>query len=278
MARNKKLFILKCLLACLLIVFFIFLIIFLDSRQGDVKISFLDIGQGDSTLINIKNRKFILIDGGPNNLALNRLGNKIPFYHRVIDLIIISHFHEDHITGLIEILKRYQVKKIIFGSNLEANELSDSLMRVAKERGSEVVALSGQGGLVVDKNCNFFFINPVSLGIKQNSNNSLVTKFDCNHKNFLFAGDNEADAEQALLSSNFDIKADIFKSSHHGSKTSNNINFLKAVNPKMMIISVGIDNKFGHPSPQTLDNANNLGITVLQTSNLGTIDILANLE
>jgi competence protein ComEC len=275
--RRKKIF--WCLFAFLSVIVLL-LFVFLKINEGEkiLQVSFLDVGQGDSSLIRTPEGKIILIDGGPDNLTLRRLGEILPFYKRKIDLIIISHFHDDHITGLIEILRRYRVSKIIYGPEIVDSSLFDILSAVALENKTELAAIFSQAKVSLGHDCTVLSINPLSLKVKQDDNNSLITKLDCNFKIFLFSGDNGVAVEKVLLLKNIDIKADIFKASHHGSKTSNTGEFLRAVNPDSIIISVGLDNRFKHPATETLKTMNQLGIKILRTDILGTIDIFSNIQ
>lgn len=272
--KTKK--IIGRLLICFGVIAALFLIFFYQKKS--LRVSFLDVGQGDSSLIQTANGKIILIDGGPDNLILSRLGERLPFYKKDLDLVVVSHFHDDHITGLIEILRRYKVGKIIYASDLESSSLSDLLFSVARENNITLVAISKQASLRLDNDCTLIFLNPLSLKIKKNENNSLITKLNCVSGKFLFSGDNEIGVEKALLASGLDIQADIFKASHHGSKTSNTYEFLKRVNPFKIIISVGLDNRFGHPSAEVLETINKLKIKVFRTDILGTIDIFSNIK
>jgi competence protein ComEC len=243
-----------------------------------VRVSYLDIGQGDAALIRTPAGKNILIDGGPDNLILHRLGERLPFYVRRLDYLIISHFHDDHITGLIEVLKRYQVDKIILSPSEISSPAVSVLLEEIKKMNIPIINIKNNGRLQLDEACFLFFVNPDSLNIEKNENNSLVTKLDCQNNKFLFAGDNEAEAEAALIKSNFDLRSEIFKASHHGSKTSNTATFLEAIRPQKMIISVGTDNRFGHPNQEVLERAIKMGIKLKRTDIKGTIDILAEIK
>ncbi|MFA6514018.1 MAG: MBL fold metallo-hydrolase [Patescibacteria group bacterium] len=266
------------LLVCFGVITGLFIIVFPIYQKKGLQVSFLDVGQGDSTLIQTANGKIILIDGGPDNLVLNRLGERLPFYKRELDLVVVSHFHDDHITGLIEILRRYKVEKIIYASDLESSSLADLLFSVAKKNNTALIAISKQADIRLDNDCELIFLNPLSLKVKKNENNSLITKLNCVSGRFLFSGDNEVGVEKVLLASDLNIQADIFKASHHGSKTSNTYEFLKAVNPFKIIISVGVDNRFKHPSAEVLEIINKLKIKVFRTDISGTIDISSNIK
>ncbi len=265
------------------IIFFVVLlsILFLLWQQTEknkfFEVSFLDVGQGDASLLEFPNGKNVLIDGGPDNLILNRLGEELPPYQRKINFIIISHFHDDHIVGLISVLERYRVEKIIFAAGLEKFLLGDYLIAEAKRRDTELVEIKNESSLKLSDDCQLFFINPLSLGVKEDGNNSLIVKLTCANYRFLFSGDNEKEVEDFLIASGYDLSANIFKASHHGSKTSNQLAFLAAISPKILVVPVGMDNSFGHPSPEVLAIAQTLQVPIKRTDQLGTIRFQINL-
>lgn len=241
-------------------------------KPGRLEVDYLNIGQGDSELIKTPDHKLVLIDGGPDNLVLNRLGEVLPFYRRKIDYLILSHYHDDHATGLIEVIKRYQVKNLIY-SNKRQSELLDNLLKVAQDNKVRITPLANSAKIDLEKDCFLNILNPESLKIPDDQNNSLVTKLDCDKNSFLFAGDNSLIVERYLLKSNFNLKADVLKASHHGSKTANSEVFLKAVNPTDFVISDGINNKFNLPSPEIVERAQGLGLKIFRTDQQGTIRI-----
>jgi len=248
------------------------------NKKEKLFVSFFDVGQGDASFIRSSKGKIILIDGGPDNLILYRLGEQMAFYERKIEAIIISHWHDDHIIGLLEVLRRYQVRYLILAANLENSLFTPLLFEEAAKNKTKVISISSSLKLNLNNQCELFFLNPLSLEVKENSNNSLLTKLNCLNFRVLFSGDNEKEVENALLQSSFDLSADIFKASHHGSKTSNQEEFLKAVNPKIMVISVGINNRFNHPAPETLKIAEKLKIEVFRTDESGNLVFSANIN
>lgn len=244
------------------------------SFPGRLEVDYLDIGQGDSELIQTPNHKLVLIDGGPDNLVLWRLGEILPFYKREIDYVILSHFHDDHLTGLVEIFKRYKVKTFIYSApaDYQAPAL-DYLLEIAKVEKIKTLALNNSARIDLEPDCSLNLLNPAIFKIKADSNNSLVAKLDCRKNKFLFSGDNSFIVERALINSDFNLKADIFKASHHGSNSANSEFFLKAVAPLDFIISAGLNNRFNHPSPIILERARALGLKIYRTDTQGTIRI-----
>lgn len=247
--------------------------VYLYRRPSLLEVDFLDVGQGDSILIKSPYGQTILIDGGPDNLVLRRLGENLPFYRRRIDIIVLSHYHDDHAVGLIEVMKRYQVGKILFGTGHSSPSL-EMLVSIAKDKGTPIYNPAAAMKVALGPDCYLDVLNPESLRIAEDDNNSLITKLDCQGKKFLFSGDNSAKVEKTLLDFGFNCRADVLKASHHGSNSSNSEAFLRAVSPNKIIVSVGADNRFGHPGSDFLDRAADLGIPVYRTDILRTIRIL----
>jgi len=255
----------NCLIVLIIVFSLIFGIIKVSLDSQEFKVVFLDVGQGDASLLKLPGNKIILIDGGPNNIVIKRLGENLPFYQRSIDLIIISHWHDDHIIGLIEVIARYKVKTLIYIDDADKNNLTAYLLVEAQRRGVKLFPLKSSATLNYKENCQLNLLNPLSLAVKENGNNSIVAKLLCRNLSFLFSGDNELEVEEMLLQTTYNLRAQIFKASHHGSKTSNSLEFLQAVSPKLIVIPVGADNRFNHPATTTLETINSLGIKIKRT-------------
>lgn len=257
---------------CLLAGIFIF-ISCRDRSYGRLGISFLDVGQGDSALIRTPSGQVVMIDGGPDNKVLQELGSRLPFYRRRIDFMILSHYHDDHIAGLIETMRRYEVGTIIYPGDHQDSLLVSELLKAAAETGTEVKALEQEARLSLGEGCGLNLLNPKALGVPADPNNSLAARLECAGTRLLFSGDNDQRVEGALVDSGWPLEADIFKASHHGSKTANSSGFLEAVSPRLIVISVGADNRFGHPSPETIETIGALGMRMVRTDESGTVAI-----
>lgn len=245
----------------------------LVSNNKRAEIDFLDVGQGDSSLIKLPNKKIILIDGGPDNLVLKRLGEHLPFYRRKIDLIILSHPHDDHIIGLLEVIKRYRVGAIIYVGKENNPELLSLLLQKAKDKNIKLIDLKSELDIKYSQDCFWHLLNPEALGVKSDDNNSIAAKLNCGSLSAVFSGDNNSAVEGALIKTKDDWSAKILKASHHGSKTANSEAFFRAVKPSLLTISVGVDNRFGHPNQEVLDRAEKFNISVKRTDKIGTIII-----
>lgn len=249
------------------------LIFKLSGRSGKIEVIFLDVGQGDAALIKLPNNKKILIDGGPDNIILRRLGSNLSFFDRQIDLMVLSHAHDDHLLGLIEVINRYQVETIIYMKGVEESDLFKIWLAAAQKSGAEIISLESEARLEYFPACSLVFFNPLSWGAKVDSNNSLVTRLDCLSASALFMGDNSARVEDLMIKKGVALTAKILKAGHHGSKTANSQKFLEAVNPERLIISVGANNRFGHPSPEIIKILEKMGIKFNRTDYEGTIKI-----
>lgn len=244
-------------------------------HQRELQVIFLDVGQGDSALVSTAGGQIILIDGGPDDLVLRRLGEVLPFYQRHIDLIIVSHYHDDHITGLVNIIKRFRVNKIIYAPSSFDSPILEELLATARHRRVQIFSIKDSSRVSFTDGSYLDLYNPASLGVKPDANNSLVVKFNCRGDTFLFSGDNSELVERALIYSGWGLSAKIYKVSHHGSDSANSEKFLEFVNPEAAVISVGKDNKFGHPSPEVIERLDRLGIRYKRTDKQGNISIIS---
>ena len=226
----------------------------------------IDVGQGDSTLIVTPNDKKILIDGGgsstydvgKNTLIPYLLDRKI----KEIDYVIISHFDQDHIGGLLNVLNELKVGKVIIGKQGEESEQYVFFRKIVDEKEIPVIVVKQENIINIEKDLKIKILFPENELITENvlNNNSLVFKLEYKKFEMLFTGDIEEVAEKQLLKmySNGELKADVLKVAHHGSKTSSSNEFLEAVDPNIAVIGVGDNNKFGHPNDEVLNRIKEL--------------------
>lgn len=265
------------LIAAFLSLFLIWWGIFSCLRQ-QFEIDFFDIGQGDSILINIPYNQQILIDGGPDSKVLNSLGEKMPFYDRTIELMILTHPHSDHMNGLIDVLSRYKVEKILLPKieNQPAEKDTEALnefMNLAKKKSIPVFFTDQGQEIIVNEEIKGEIFWPLKNFQSDNLNDfSVILKL--NYKNFCayFTGDAEAVIQQQILSAENLSECQLLKVPHHGSKTALGEDFLKKINSKMAVISVG-KNSYGHPAQETLEKLESQKIKYFRTDQDGTIKI-----
>lgn len=235
--------------------------------DGLLHVYFLDIGQGDAIFVQAPNGNQVLIDGGPDNTIIQRLGQVMPFYDHSIDMIVLTHPHADHVDGLIEVLKRYKVGQIAENfynyHTAEYEEWNKAKLaaKVAEVRFNQTVDLGG--GVVLETI--YPFANDGVANIKNPNNASVVLKLEYGKESVLLTGDIEAPVEQDILAQKENISADFLKVGHHGSKTSTTESFLQAVNPLVAFISVGAKNRYGHPHRAVLDRLERFGVKYYRT-------------
>jgi len=268
--------------------FFIFLLLWgifywqSKEEKGKLVVNFFDVGQGDSIFIKTPNNQKILIDGGPDNGVLAKLGKNLPFYDKEIDLMILTHPHSDHLVGLVEVLKRYKVKKIISTGVIHATpEYLAWLEEIKEQKIPLEIAIAGQVldfGNETKMEILYPLENLAGQSVDDLNNTSIVSKLTFKNNSFLFMGDAEATAEEKLIASGADLKADILKIGHHGSKNATSESFLEKVDPQSTVISVGAKNKFGHPSGLVVNRLKREGIEILRTDERGDIKFLGDGE
>ena len=252
----------------------------------NLKIHFIDVGQGDSTLIITPHNKTILIDGGGSSNSDYDVGKNtlLPYILdrgiKKIDIIIISHFDDDHVGGLFYILKEIKVEKVIIGKQFENCENYEKFMEIVKEKNIKVIEVKSGNRIKIEKNLYIDILWPTDKEITENvlNNNALVFKLNYKDFSILFTGDIEEVAEKKILKlyskSEKILKADILKVAHHGSKTSSTEEFLDLVKPKIALIGVGKNNKFGHPNEEILERLEDLNCKIFRTDLNGEISIV----
>jgi len=267
-------------------------VVFDLSKPQFLEVNFFDVGQGDTTFIQTPKRNQILIDGGPTFTILEKLGKEMPFWDRTIDLVILTHPEKDHLTGLIEVLKSYEVENIIWtGVKREVSEAEEWENLVKKEGAKIFISKSGQKIILAGGEIEILFPFKKLEGEKIGNSNdtSIVAKLIFGKNNFLFTGDISKRTEEEL-NQKLDLTSDVLKVAHHGSKNSTSDEFLERVLPKLAVISVGknedlepdCDNKernpYGHPNCEVLERLKNFGIKVLRTDIDGDIKIISDGE
>lgn len=244
------------------------------SAAGNLKLIFFDVGQGDSALIIAPDGEDILVDGGPDNSVVQKLGEHLPYTDRTIEYVILTHPHADHIDGLNEVLKRYEVGKIIMtGINYGTADYAE-FQRLIKEKNIPVAIIDKPQDLEIG-GADFKFLEPekniAGQQIANLNNSSIVFQLRYVSTTAMFTGDFED--EEKLVSSTIDLKSDVLKVGHHGSTNANERNFLRAVSPQFAVISVGAGNSYGLPGYRTIYYLKQLGAQVFRTDEDGDIKL-----
>lgn len=252
---------------------------------------FCDVGQGDAILIS-RGKEQVLIDGGPNEEVLTCLSGHMPFWDRKIEMVVLTHADADHLTGLVSVIERYDVKQLVINSIVKdtklflkwREEVIEAGIPVFNPKVGDVIKVGDfqlevlwpeeryKNDLVWERD----IVAEKILGAAGYSGDlnetSIVMELVFGNFDALLAGDIGFDAESQIGMVGDDIE--VLKIPHHGSKNSLSKGFLEKVDPELAVISVG-KNSFGHPSEEVLEKLRNLGIKVLRTDQNGEIEVVS---
>ena len=240
---------------------------------------FLDVGQGDAILVQAPDGRQILIDGGPNPTALlSELSAVMPFWDRSLDLVVLTHPDGDHLTGLLAVLDRYQVARVLDTAQTDAAPLAAAWReRLANGRVSRTIAQRGMRIPLDDVMLTVLHpgSKPLAGTASDDNNNAIVLRIDYGPTSLLLTGDAESEAEADMLKAGLPLRADVLKIGHHGSNGSTSTPFMAAVAPRQAVISVGADNSFGHPAREVLRRLMDARAEILRTDTNGRIEAVS---
>ena len=273
--------------AALLVLSAILLIIIVQvfSPEDNLKVNFINVGEGDCILIEAPNKINILIDGGGTPQSDFDVGSKIviPYLRRKgineIDLLILTHPHLDHLEGLLPILRELKVNAVLdSGFICDVSEYREFISTIEKKNIPYYQTKSGDN-YIFGKNMEMLILNPPHISNLDNdsdfNNHSIVVKLYYKNTNFLFTGDIEREAEKRLLVWQNILNSDVLKLGHHGSSTSTTGEFLDKVDPMIAVITVG-KNNYGHPSQKVIERLEDRNIKIYRTDENGTVIIRTN--
>ena len=230
----------------------------LIAPDDNLEVSFLDVGQGDAIYIQTPTGQQILIDGGPNpeKLCLE-LGEQLPFWDKSLDLVVLTHPESDHLGGLLEVLRRYEIGQVLIPNLDNQSSVYEEWVRLLDEKEIEcTIALEGQH-IDLGTGITLEVLHPQEELIGDDTadlnENSVVLWLMWNEVSFLLTGDIEYTAEHELLYQGLVPKSTVLKLAHHGSNSSTTAPFFAAVDPEIAVISVGEQNSFGHPAEEVLE-------------------------
>jgi competence protein ComEC len=256
-----------------LLVIFIGLLGFI--KQPEDKVVFLDVGQGDAILFQ-SGSKQVLVDGGPGMDVLRRLGEEMPWFDRRIEVVVLTHPQSDHMEGLLHVIERYDVGMVLLPRVMSSTQMQKVWLEKIIEKDIPYrFAWSGQELLVGDLKLsvlNPFDVEEAEVATRANVNNaSVVMRADFKEMSFLLTGDMEKRVEKLVIEEvdNEVLDTDVLKVGHHGSKSSSREELIEVVSPQLAVISVGGDNKYGHPHEDVLNRL--VDIPVMRTDEIGSV-------
>jgi len=245
-----------------------------EAAAHSLRVYFLNVGQGDAILLRTPTGEDILIDGGPDDSVLAELGKILPVWDTTLDLVVATHTDADHITGLVSVLKRYQIKEVLTPPPGRSTSISAAWQQAIM-----------QGPIInyVDAADDYQWgdvswdtllpLSSIDIVSTDTNNTSIVAKLTYESNSLLLTGDMEAPAESLFMQIYPALSAEILKVAHHGSKNSSNTLWLQMINPEIAVISVG-KNSYGHPSPDTLGRLQAVGADIYRTDQNGTIEMI----
>lgn len=246
-----------------------------EIKDNTFSISFLDVGQGDSILIQASNGRQLLIDGGRDKKVLGKLKEVLPIGDTGIDVALGTHPDADHIGGLVDVLNNYKVGAILEPGAYSKSKIYATFQKLIKEKEiPHILARSGMNIVLGKENRIIFKVLFPDQDVSRLETNeaSIVGILETPYGKVLLTGDSPISKELYLINKDGDnLRADILKLGHHGSRTSTSMEYLKTVQPKLAIISAGLDNSYGHPHKEVTDRLHYFKIPYMETSKEGTI-------
>lgn len=264
-------------------------LIFTKTPSAVLEVDFFDVGQGDSILIKTPYGQTMLVDGGPDNRVLDKLGSYLPPLQKRVDLIILTHPHADHVTGLVEALRRYDVGLVIMGAAYLKTDVYGEFLRTLRDKNTPIIFAKAGQAIHFGQKLNVDILSPEGnkldlfggynegFGMAGNDVNdeSVVMKMSFGGLALLMTGDATSAIEKQLLDYGENLRSDILKIGHHGSKYSSLPGFLNYVKPRAAVIEVGAKNRYGHPAPATIESLNRLEVETFRTDKNGDIKVLS---
>ncbi|MBI4185524.1 MBL fold metallo-hydrolase [Candidatus Berkelbacteria bacterium] len=250
-----------------------------EAVSGGLSVTVLDVGQGDAILLTTPHQQHVLVDGGPDAAILGQLNHFLSPPNK-FDLVVASHNHADHLTGLIEVLKRYPVATVWVSGAIHTSLTFENFIRAAGRAEHRDYVKAGDSITIDDTT--FTVLYPLADQSGQEPANqhsaTIVLRVQYGATSLLMTGDLEAEDEQIILDRTDQalLRSQVLKVTHHGSGHASSDDFLTAVAPTIGLISVGHDNKFGHPHQATLDRLTAHGIEIYRTDAQGAITCRSN--
>lgn len=254
-----------------------------NKAEQNVVINFLDIGQGDATYLQFADGEDMLVDCAIDGRILEALGRVMAWNDTTIDYLVVTHPDLDHYGGCEEVLKRFEVKHVLYnGLRKENSKMWQSFSTAAHEEGGAYHEVSGSENLYIASTTIEFLYPDHSIALDSKvpgltkdtgaNDTSIVTKVTHGKTSILLMGDAEVPLEKYLIGKYGDnLDVDILKLGHHGSDSSSSEEFLKATTPDDAIVSAGVHNKYGHPSLRVLKRLERVSSNIWRTDKQGDI-------
>lgn len=236
----------------------------------DMRVHFIDVGQGDSILIESPNGKTMLVDGG-----VKGAGPQVVSYLREIgvsklDIVVATHPDADHIGGLIPVLNSMTIEQFYDSGKVHTSQTFEEMLTLIDEKNIPYDVPTPGDNIKFDEDVTVKVLN-ANEQASDNNDASIVLKIVYGNVSFLLTGDAGIALEKEMMQ--YDVSATVLKAGHHGSNTSSSEDFIRAVKPEVTILSYGKDNKYGHPHAEVVDRLKEIGSKIYATADIGTITV-----
>lgn len=280
MARATLVYIVWFLILALSLVTFLVWRTLVHDAQPVLRVSFLDIGQGDAILIESPSGRRMLVDGGPDGSVLRALGEVLPWYTRTIDVVLATHPDADHIGGLSDVLRQYHVSYIIDNSVSHDTPAVESFLKASAREDALVRGLTRGERINLGEGVIVEVLFPDRVLKEADTNlSSIVLRVSYGAHSFLLTGDAPESIERYLVSLDGKaLESTVLKAGHHGSHTSSNVSFISAVSPEYVVYSRGCGNTYGHPHKEVVERFESFGVRAYDTCTEGTVTFETNGE
>ena len=241
-----------------------------ENDLGKIELHFLDVGQGDSTLVILPNGKTMLIDAGTRDSGATVVSYMKSLDISKIDYLVMTHPDADHIGGMSKVIDNFEIGSIYMTDMISTTKTFEDLLLKIESKDLKITTLKVNDTISEFDDCKVILLSPIKKYDDSNEM-SLVIQTTYRNNTFLLMGDAGTKVENDILNSNVNINADLIKIGHHGSRYSSSGKFIKKVSPLFAIISVGKNNQYGHPTNKTLETLNIFGVKIYRTDELGHI-------
>lgn len=242
---------------------------------GNLQVSYLDVGQGDSTYIKV-NDYDILIDAGPRSDSDKLMKQLEEKNIDDFEMIIATHPHEDHIGGMAKVFEKYKVESFYMPKVQHTTKTFENMVNAVNKEGIKIKPIKEGMNFELGEGAGMQVYSPIYESYEELNDYSPILKLTFGETDLIFTGDAEAHAEEEVVAKYpQNLKAEVLKFGHHGSSTSSTDEFIKSVNPQYGIISCGVDNKYGHPHRETLDKISKYNIKSYRTDKQGEITLIS---
>lgn len=245
-----------------------------ESTEGminPISVHFIDVGQGDSTLIQTATQN-ILIDAGEDSAQKDVINYLNKFNITKLDYVVATHPHSDHIGGLDGVINNFEVTNILMPDVTHTTKTFENLITAIETNNTNVIIAQANQTITLD-DITYTVLSPLRTSYDNLNNYSVVIKMDYNNVSFMFGGDAEKLVETDILNNNYNVDVDVLKVSHHGSNTSSSPDFISAMSPTVAVISCGLNNDYGHPHQEVLQTLTANNSKLYTTPDLGNITV-----